>query len=584
MKKKLIIILILACICMQNAFSAPQSAMIKITDDFYDGIDTLFLSLGKAISMTRPYSEKEARLYLESIADADMNTAERALYSELSNRVAETDSDSVFGFGAAGYIRPQIYAHTNRAFKDNIVYGDDNKPVAPYTKEYLPFDGDAAWADERERFMNIGLSLRIKETAEVHFEIPVMNTVHTLKPFGSEYISNNIPMVSSFRSFDYEDFNFNFPYRAYIDLGGSWWNLQIGREQYSYGSGVSGNFIIDKHVPYHNAFSVSVFNNQIKLSFLASFFPHPSQYYTGNTDALSGLDRYFNQTSDAYTGVKMLMDHRLEWTTKQRKSRMSIEEAIIYQSDKGILDMQILNPVMFFHNLYIAGNSNSILSLEWDYMFTPGIEQYVAIVIDDLNVPGEKKHDQETLGKTKEDAIGLQIGYKTAASVASGFIKTKTEFTYTSPALYLRGGLKNTEGTNGYNLNYVIAIRNQRSNHGIFDLTYIGYPYGCNTFNVLFDIEYQSIRKWSLGGKVSFNARGVNNATTAYDDVKPGTLFSSRSQYYILSSIYGSYSITEAFRMSVSASGICVWNMNNDSINNPFAYDLQFVLTGDYSF
>ena len=468
-----------------SAKSPVPATIIKLSDSFYDEMDTLFLSLGKALSMTRPYSKEEAGLYLQSIKQERMSDIERALYDKLNKELETEKENDVFSYEAKGQITPQIYAHTNREyFRDNIVYGTDNKPIEPYTKEYLPFDGDITWADQRDRFMNIGLSLGIKNSAGMHFELPIMNSVHTLRPFGSEYIANNIPMISSFRSFDYEDFNFNFPYRAFINLGGSWWTMQIGREQYNNGSGVSGNFVVDGHVPYHNAFNISVFSEQVKLSFLASFFPHPSQYYKENTDDQSKLNRYFDQTGDAYTGIKMLLDHRIEWTTKNRRSRLALEEAIIYQSDKGIVDMQILNPVMFFHNLYIAGNSNSILSLEWDYVFAPGIEQSVALVVDDLNIPGEKKHDLENLGKTKADAIGLQLGLKTSHPIDKGFLKTRTELTYTSSALYLKGGLKNENDGPGYNLNYVIAIRNQRSNHGIFDLTYIGYPYGCNTINL----------------------------------------------------------------------------------------------------
>lgn len=584
MKKFLSILLSCILIFSITAKSPVTATMIKLSDNLYDDMDTLFLSLGKTLSMTRPYSKEEAVLYLKSIATERMNDIERDLYNKLQKELETDEENDVFSYEAKGAITPQIYAHTNKEyFRDNIVYGTDNKPTEPYTKEYLPFDGDTTWASARERFINIGLSLGIKKVAGMHFELPIMNTIHTLKPFGSEYIANNIPMISSFKAFDYEDFNFNFPYRAYVNLGGSWWNIQIGREQYNNGSGASGNFIVDKHVPYHNAFNISIFSDQVKLSFIASFFPHPSQYYESETDEQSKFNRYFDQTKDAYTGIKMLLDHRLEWTTKNRKSRLAIEEAIIYQNDKGILDLQILNPIMFFHNLYIAGNSNSILSFEWDYVFSPGIEQSVALVVDDLNIPGEKKHDQENLGKTKPDAIGLQLGLKTSHPINKGFLKTRTEFTYTSPALYLRGGLKKSEES-GYNLNYVIAIRNQRSNHGIFDLTYIGYPYGCNTINLLFDTEFSVIGKWSAGGRISFNIRGTNNAITEYDNVKSHTIFSADSQYYVLTSIFGSYSFTEDFSLSSSLSNICIWNINNDSHNNPFAYDFQFMLTATYNF
>ncbi len=591
MKKLLSIILIILSI-NYSVFSLPVggSAKIKLSDYFYEELDLLFLSLGKTVSRTRPYSANEAILYLKAIENDAMTDNQRRVYEKLLSQVALDSNESVFNFSTRGTINPEVYYHTNTAFRDSITYESNGKPSDEYTAKYSAFDNELANSLRRSKFMTIGLDLMIKSTGAVHFELPIENTVHTLKAFGSTNFMNNIPMVSSFTALDYEDFNFNFPYRAFISVGGEWWNMQLGRDQYDHGSGVSGNFVVDSHVPYHNALNLSVFTPRLKVDFLASFFPYPDQYEmpSASTDKTIGLDRYFDQNKDAYTGIKMLLDHRLEWIDSSRKSRLAVEEAIIYQSSKGILDLQVLNPVMFFHNLYIAGNANSILSLEWDYMFTKGLEQSIAIVIDDMNIPGERKHASEDGDEAKPDALGLQLGLKSAASLSNGFLKGTIEATFTSPALYLR------DGNDGYTLNYVVAIRNQRSNHGVYDLTYLGYPYGCNNFNVLLSLEYLSIDRWSVGAELMFNAKGPVNAASRYSKkdssgkisypfIKYQDLISDETQYTLRTTVGGSYSLNENLDIYSSMSFYNVWHMDNNP-SADFAFDFELMTGLKYTF
>lgn len=592
MKKTFLLILTILIIINYSLFSLPigGTAIIKLSDDFYSEMDLLFLSLGKAVSKTRPYSANEAIVYLKSIENEKMRDSERAIYNKLLKQVALGNNDNVYNFSTRGLINPEVFFHTNTKFRDDITYDDKDKPTEEYTKSYSPFSDELSNTIRKDKFMTVGLDLIIKSNAALHFELPIENSVHTLVPFGSTHFINNIPFVSSFYSFSYEDFNFNFPYRAFISIGNEWWNLELGREQYSFGSGKTGNFIVDGHLPYHSALNVSAFTPSLKVNFLASFFPYPDQYETkmdvSDSSTTLNLKRYFDQNTDAFTGVKMLLDHRIEWISKDRKSRLALEEAIIYQNDKGIVDLQVLNPLMFFHNLYIAGNSNSILSLEWDYVFTKGIEQSVAIVIDDLNIPGEKKHASEAGDDAKPDAVGIQLGLKTATPISNGFLKSTIEATFTSPALYLRDSNYDT----GYTLNYIVAIRNQRSNHGVYDLTYLGYPYGCNAFNFLFALSYVSMDDWTLGLEAEFNAKGPVNLMSRYSR-KDGDrtiypflkLLGGTTQYSLRVTTGGAYSISKNFDILSSMTFYSVWNMNNDP-NIPFEFDYEIMAGCRYTF
>lgn len=598
MKKVISFIVAILIFLDFSLFALPigGTALIKLSDDFYSEMDLLYLSLGRMVSKTRPYSANEANVYLKAIENVPMRESERKIYKKLRAQVAlidNEDDEQVYHLSTRGVINPEFYFHTNTKFRDDIEYDEKGKPKEEYCKSYSPFYNEFLNAVRQKSFMTIGFDIMVKSNAALHFEFPIANSVHTLKPFGSTNFGNNLPLVSSFTSFDYEDFNCNFPYRAFMSIGNEWWNMVIGREQYDFGSGISGNFLIDEHLPYHNALNLTAFSPNFKMSFLASFFPHPSQYEDVDAPVDPNkikLKRYFDQNEDAYTGIKLLLDHRLEWINKEATFRVALDEAIIYQNDKGVLDLQIFNPVMLFHNLYVAGNANSILTLEWDYMLKKGVEQKIALVIDDLNIPGEKKHAIEQGNEPKPDAIGLQLGFETATPLSNGFLKSALEVTLTSSALYLRDS--NNE-KNPYTLNYIVAIRNQRSNHGIYDLTYIGYPYGSNALNCLFSIGYLSVDNWAFDTELVFNIKGPVNLNSRYS-IKDGDGYKypfmklkedplNAYQLSLRSTTSGYYCITKDFDVISSFTFYNVWNMNNDP-SSPFEFDFELKVGCKYTF
>jgi hypothetical protein len=61
----------------------------------------------------------------------------------------------------------------------------------------------------------------------------------------------------------------------------------------------------------------------------------------------------------------MFMSHRLEWRMFRDKVNFALTEAIMYQSSTNFIDLQVLNPVMIYHDYYIRSNSNSIFPWSW---------------------------------------------------------------------------------------------------------------------------------------------------------------------------------------------------------------------------
>ena len=65
----------------------------------------------------------------------------------------------------------------------------------------------------------------------------------------------------------------------------------------------------------------------------------------------------------------MFLGHRLEWRLFSNRVGFALSESIVYQSeiDDSTLDLRVLNPVAIFHNYYIRGHANSLLTVELDY-------------------------------------------------------------------------------------------------------------------------------------------------------------------------------------------------------------------------
>ena len=557
-----------ACLAC-SAWAVPsQSDFIPLSSPFYREFDTLMTSIGKQADMTRPYTYGEAGMYVDAIDSTLLSAPEKRIYDYLQEATETVgESGNVFSFDSSMTVQPEMYLHYNTdVFRDPILRNPDNSLEYSYsnTDKYM------LWDREQPHFLDADLSLSVKDRVTLLFRVPVTNTVHTGTPAGSRVWMTNIPFLASplDMSVDvFQDFSMNFPYRAYISIADSWYSIQLGREQLQYGSGITGNFTIDGSLPYHNALSLSFFSNTFKYTFLLSFFPHPSQYIglTGEESNMHDTDLVFDQNTNAFTGTKMFMSHRFDWTMGNGRHRMAVTEGIMYQNDKGFLDLQVLNPMMFFHNMYIAGNSNSILQIEWDMALTKGVRQHLAVAIDDFNIPFEGADGS----KPRPNAIGVQYGLTTSHPVGEGFIESEAELTYMSPFFYLRDG----KIASDYPLDFVVAIRNQRSGEGVYDLYSIGYPNGGDQTVLHLDLSYRVPFEYSAKMQAEYRLFGKNNLMTVYDsDPEKDTVFS----HMLSLKASGGYFIRKDMEAMGSIEGRMIFDYNNRK--GDFRHDVRFSL------
>ena len=556
--------------------AAPsQSDFLPLSSQFYREFDTLMTMLGREVNMTRPYTYGEAAGFVRAIDRDSLSSAEIVLYDYLAEETAAAEDSKTVSFDARMTLQPEMYLHYNTGtFSDPIERTEDNKLIYSYanTDKYM------LWNKDEPPLFEADLALSFKDTVTLFFRAPVTNTVHTGVPKGTSVWMTNIPILAApvDTSLDsFQDFSMNFPKRAYMSIAGDWYSVQIGREQLNYGSGITGGFTIDGSLPYHNALSLSFFSDTFKYTFLLSFFPHPSQYMADPSAVINGnmheTDLMFDQNTNAFTGTKMFMSHRFDWTMGNGRHRMAVTEGIMYQSDDGILDLQILNPMMFFHNMYIAGNSNSILQVEWDMALTKGLRQHLAIAIDDFSIPFEG----EDGSKPRPNAIGVQYGLTSAHELGDGIIESEAEITYMSPYLYLRDGKKASD--NPYPLDFVVAIRNQRSGEGVYDLYSIGYPNGGDQMIAHLGVTYRVPFSYCAGLAAEYRLFGKNNLMTIYDSEENEDMVLS---HMLTISAEGGYSFMPELELYGAIEGRMVFNYGNEK--DRFEHDVLFTLGMKY--
>ena len=106
----------------------------------------------------------------------------------------------------------------------------------------------------------------------------------------------------------------------------------------------------------------------------------------------------------------MFIGHRVEGRLFNNKVGIALNEAIMYQSADNAIDLQVLSPTAIFHDYYIRGNANSIISLEVDYNPIRYVDLYGQVVVDEFYLPGEPVPGVDA------DALPNAFGYMDGAT------------------------------------------------------------------------------------------------------------------------------------------------------------------------
>lgn len=508
--KKFLVFLFILMFSISFVFASKVNGerLIDVDSPVFEAVKVLYLETGYALpSTTGPWSESEVMGMLNKLDASSFSQTEKNIYDYILNEISH--KEDVFKFGLEANL--ELYIHTD---KDNFTsrekWGRDYNQTKPFFTAFMN-----AWiADNFYGYFSLNLA-----TAKI------LANKDGVDKFGSTVFSTNIPLVppSNMNTMDFE-----FPHKAYLSAGGAQWSLTLGRFNIGWGNGKSGNFIIGSHLGQHDAlrFSTWTKNQNFKYTFLIDSFPHPMNYYfyeSGNAN--NGIQQ--NKGSQEHLkGTRLFLSHRLEWRILRDKLNLTLTEGLMWMSEDGFIDLAVLNPSMFWHNLYTRAHSNSILSFEADYTILKGLNVYAQVVMDEFLLPGEPVPGKDGQEPAEPSAFGYMVGVTYLKDIWEGMLKVNLEGAYTDPFLYLRDGANGSyrhQERGQYGINFVVALRNiyQTGGNIFYNEQYLGYRYGGDSIVGNLNATFDTYKKWNAEFNFFFMAHGTTDRWTVWTRINP---------------------------------------------------------------
>ena len=476
MKRTAVFLLVLFLGVSLFAFNGQK--VIPLESDVYRAVDELYILEGKAVpSTTRPWTVAETEKILSKVS----KETSVVLYSIVEEALKEEPKikvDDLFGMTFGGYASITGYAHTDKGYvypfndmTNNLFRSEHEVPT--FRADWETWVGEHlysfVWYQYKNEFYNNGYG-------EFNFDFDIAN----LTPKGLT-----------------TDMDQREPSRAFFTVGSDSWSLEYGRDRLQMGLGNTGSLIFSNTMPYQNLLRFSLFGNRYKYSFIMSFYPHLRR--DEENGILEGGD-----------GVLFYMTHRLECRFLSDRLYAAVNESIMYRRDGMSADIRYVNPVMYFHNYFIAGNANSIVDLEASYALAKGWNLYGQFALDQFASPVEKVQDRfnEPL------AFGAMLGLKNVSLAGKGVLTIGLEGAYTMPYLYLRAQHIADPETNPKQdvtdpgLGYVGSYRG--------NLFYIGYRYGGDAVVADLKLSYEVPTSWMLSVEGLYMVHGDKNTRSLF--------------------------------------------------------------------
>ncbi|MDR1868063.1 MAG: hypothetical protein LBQ77_07345 [Treponema sp.] len=482
-----------------NLSAQNRQKIVPVDSEIYQAIKSLYIAQGLALpSTTGPWSEHELLLMLNRLDQSKLKHNEQRIYDVVYDEL--TTDNPAFKF--SGELNLEMHGHSNTEY---FVLPDDF--VRPINTA-APF-----FALQSETW--------ILPSTYSFFELQAANTVYnttvSTKDGRGPYAGSTFFGAASFASnlvfippATLNDFSMNFPYRAFVAVGGNGWNVQVGRDRLSWGPGVTGNFMVGDHIQYHNTARASVYRDNLKYTFNISAFQSPFEYFD-REQTVWNIAR--NSRGGGTDGYNLFIAHRVEWRTLKNTLNIALTEGLIYQTEDSFAP-EVFNPVFFMHNLSRRKTTNSLITVEADFSPIPLLNIYGQLAVDEFAAPNEQG---ET---TYPSALAYMLGVQTAFPVWNGMFSASFEWALTDPYLYLRyyGDSGQQRGTVG--LTYVVANRyvtNDLEERYVEE--FLGYRYGGDA--IVFNARggYNRIGVWNIQANLMVLIHGTHDKWTTWQEV-----------------------------------------------------------------
>lgn len=530
-----------------------QQKVWSVDSDVYKYMTCLYIAEGHALpNSAGPWSTDELNRMLAVLEP--VKTENEYLYDEiysLLNEESRFSTSDGFKFSVGGKFEPEIYVHTNS--KDFVAEDDwyyDFEKRQDLVSVYL----EAFVANNFYSYSNYGFGYASYSKNEKHEKIiyePVfMSNIPFLPLPGMSHIS------------------VNFPDRAILAAGGEHWNLAMGRDVLRWGNGETGNLFLGGNAVYDNNINFSTYYNSFKFSGAYIFYPHSQNLVR-------------KSQNDSVDGIRVFMAHRFDFRLLKDRVNLSLAEGVLYQNATSSFDVSYFNPMNLFHNYYIRGNGNSIMSIETDVAVAKGWNLYGQFVIDEAAAFGEPAGKDEKPWRPAK--YGYLAGAKYVKPLSVGVLKLNLEGVYTNPYLYLREAYDFDNMNQGCSL-YGYVREFQISPEIGFIRNCIGYKYGGDCAVVDLKTTLDALGKWTGGLDLFYMAHGIidydlpgdsdwivgkqsflatkDNRTDKNGNPCEGTKTGSIENLFRIS-LTGNYNIFDWLSVYGGLDNWLIWNKNN---------------------
>ncbi len=249
----------------------------------------------------------------------------------------------------------------------------------------------------------------------------------------------------------------------------------------------------------------------------------------------------------------------------------------MYQGDS--VDISYLNPLMFYHNLYMRGNSNSIVGLDVNAAITKRLHAYSQLIIDEIAAPGESADDIPS-------ALGLITGLTYVHPLAAEkILSIQCETVYTDPYLYLRDG-----DSDSYPIDFIVANRQFiRGDCTAVDEDFLGFSLGPDVLAFALRAQIFSVDSWNFGTSLTYLLKGcIDQDSTWARGSGPASLVAPTSsdpenpdkdavEQRLTANLQAKIPLTSGFMLSSNIDWIHRWHAENSSANG-YSSDLQTTL------
>lgn len=480
MKRKTALLLSLF-LGMMTLFAVPSQKVLPIGSPVYSKIDLLYLSAGKAAPAgARPWTEEQAYYIVERINP--------------SGKFAYSLRDSLL-----------MGLSTEKSMLEGVV--KFNAVAGFHSNE--GFDNDKYWVDDAldARFFNLGGRFLLDSCFSAELNLGVGYV-----PSGRAYriAADNSVSVDSEQNWRYNQnissnlypgfFDLTLSGRSTMALGNKYVGLLAGRDKLSWGNGYMGNLVLSDNLPYYDFVRFTIGNSDwFRYDSQVIFFNHPMNY-----------DKYH---VDKNTGLNFFLGNRLEFRFLDDRVRLTLNEAIMYQSRDNYLDSRLFNPLQIMHGLYISNHANSLASAELEIGLARNWQVYGSCVVDDLAVPGEPQPPNDK-GSTP-NSYGIMGGVRNASVIGNGFLTTVFEGSYIAPLTYHRrtGDYKIGEvgAYNDHSLDYIGSVRYFSDNRIYYQRRYLSMPFGSDSLAFTGVARYEIPSKFTGELHLFLMAHGITN-------------------------------------------------------------------------